>query len=181
MNALSHVTLGAILFTACSKDTGVDTANFSLSDFSGGTFQVTTIAVDDGCMDGAFDLIFMPEGSEKPSDWSTTTEFPAFENLPSTYEIALQAPFSSMEVTVSESETGLSVGDAAQSGVELDADAWPGCMVDMSIEADLMVHSDEHMMGSAILTTSSFDEDNCPAVSAEPCEIVLDLSVARTE
>ena len=181
MKVLFHATLGAMLFTACSKDSAVDTANFSISDFSGGTFQVTTIAVDDGCMDGAFDLIFMPEGSETPSDWSTTTEFPAFENLPSTYEIALQEPFSSMEVTVSESATGLSVGDAAQTGVELDEDTWPGCMVDMSIEADLMVHSDDHMMGSATLTTSSFDEDNCPAISSEPCEIVLDLSISRIE
>jgi len=181
MNVFSHVALGAILFTACSKDTGVDTANFSISDFSGGTFQVTTIAVADGCMDGAFDLIFMPEGSETPSDWSTTTEFPAFENLPSTYEIALQEPFSSMEVTVSESATGLRVGDAAQSGVELDEETWPGCMVDMSIEADLMVQSDTQMMGSATLTTSSFDEDNCPAISSEPCEIVLDLTISRIE
>jgi hypothetical protein len=132
-------------------------------------------------MDGAFDLIFMPEGSETPSDWATTTEFPAFGDLPSTYEISLQEPFSAMEVTVSESETGLAIGDAAQSGVELDGVAWPGCMVDMAISADLMVHSDDMLMGSAVLTTSSFDEENCPEVSSDPCEVLLDLTASRVQ
>jgi len=175
------LTLSFLALTGCAKDSADDSGSFELADFSGGTFQVATHAVTDGCMDGAFDLIFMPEGSATPSDWATTTEFPAYGDLPSTYEISLQEPFAAMEVTVSESGMGLSVGDAAQSGVELDGDTWPGCLVDMAITAELMVHSDDHLMGSATLTTSSFDEENCPAVASEPCEILLDLQASRVQ
>ena len=175
------LTLSLFALSGCAKDSTDDSGSFSLEDFTGGTFQVTTQAVSDGCMDGAFDLIFMPEGAETASDWGTTTEFPAYDALPSTYEISLQEPFAAMEVTVSESAMGLSVGEAAQTGVELDGDTWPGCLVDMSITADLMVHSDDHLMGSATLTTSSFDEENCPAVTTEPCEILLDLHANRVQ
>ena len=169
------------LLLACAKDTSTDSGSFALEDFSGGLFQVSTLAVDDGCMDGAFDLIFMPEGAETPSEWGTSTEFPAYADLPATYEIALQEPFSAMEVTLSAASGGMSVGDANQTGVELDDNAWPGCRVDMGITAELMVHSDNHLMGSAILTTSSFDEESCPAVSTEPCEIVLDIDATRID
>ena len=175
------LSLALFSLLACGKDTSGDSGAFELQDFSGGLFQISTLAVEDGCMDGAFDLIFMPEGAETPSDWTTSTEFPAYDALPSTYEISLQEPFSSMEVTLSEGDNGLTVGDANQSGVELDADAWPGCMVDMGITAELMVHTDDHLMGSAVLTTSSFDEESCPAVSSEPCQIILDLSAQRVE
>ena len=170
-----------ILLLACAKDVATDSGNFALEDFSGGLFQVSTLAVEDGCMDGAFDLIFMPEGADTPSEWGTATEFPAFSALPSTYEIALQEPFSAMEVTLSEASGGMSVGDANQTGVELDDAAWPGCRVDMGITADLMVHSNDHLMGSAVLTTSSFDEESCPAVSSEPCQIVLDIDATRID
>lgn len=169
------------LLLACGKDTTTDSGSFALEDFSGGLFQVRTLAVDDGCMDGAFDLIFMPEGEETPSDWGTTTEFPAFTALPATYEIALQEPFSAMEVTLSAASSGMSVGDASQTDVELDDNAWPGCRVDMGITADLVVHSDDHLIGSAVLTTSSFDEESCPAVTSEPCEIVLDIDATRID
>ena len=180
MKALLSLTL-ALSLTACAKDSSEDSGNFSIQDFTGGNFQVTSTGVSDNCMDGAFSLIFMPEGADTPNDWGTTTEFPAYDSMPATYSIELQSPFSEMEVTVSENNGQLAVGDAAQSDVLLDNETWPDCRVDMAIEAELMVHSDDHLIGSAVLTTGSFDEDNCPEVTSEPCEILLDLSAQRVE
>ena len=171
----------ALVLTACAKDTNGDSGSFSIQDFTGGIFQVTTTGVDDGCMDGAFDLIFMPEGDNQPNDWGTTTEFPAYDSLPATYSIELQSPFSEMEVTVSENNGKLAVGEATQSEVLLDNDTWPDCRVNMSIDAELMVDNNDLLKGSAVLTTGSFDEDNCPEVTSEPCEILLDLSAQRVE
>ena len=165
------------LFIACADKDGGDSG--ATEGFAGGTFQFTTNAVTDSCMDGAFEVIFMPEGTANA--WATTTELPATEDLPVSYQIEIQQPFSAMDVTVSDGgENVLTVGDAAQSGVELDADSWPGCLVDMDISATLNIISDSEVRGSAVLTTSSFDEDSCPAVSSDPCTITLDLTGTLT-
>ena len=92
-------------------------------DFAGGDFQITTTAVDDGCYDGAINTVFLPDGDDSTNDWANPTYLPGWDELPATYTIALQDPFSDMEVTmVDGGAQNLVVDGASQTAVELDAD-----------------------------------------------------------
>lgn len=147
--------------------------------FEGGDFQFTTTGVDDQCNDGAFDVIFMPEGT--PEAFENPVELPGVADLPATYSISLQAPFTSMEVTLTEGASAdqMEAEGAVQTGVELDADQWPGCLVDSTIDIYLTIVGDNEVTGNAILNTTSYDESSCPAVATDPCDIKLDLSGQR--
>jgi hypothetical protein len=147
--------------------------------FQGGSFQFTTTGVDDQCNDGALDLVFMPEGT--PQDFEKPIELPSVADLPQTYSIDIQDPFSNMEVTVAAgaSEDQMEVLGAVQTGVELDAEAWPGCKVDSVIDIYLTITGENEVEGNAVLSTSSYDEDSCPAEESDPCDILLDLTASR--
>ena len=157
------------------SDAAGDDSGFDFSQFQAGIFQFTTTAVGDACFDGGFTVLFMPEGAA--TDWATTTELPAWPDLPITYTIELQEPFSSMEITVSAGADGEMVMDGAQqTDVELGADSWPGCLVEMDISASLDIVGADAVQGSAQLNTAGFEETSCPAVDSDPCTITLDLT-----
>jgi hypothetical protein len=173
--------LFAVALMACGdKD---DTAGFDPTTFEGGTFQFTTTAVDDGCYDGSFEPIFMPDGAGTPNDWAATTELPSWADLPSTYSLGLPDPFLAMEVTVEEGGDALMVLAPTDQpdAVALDADNFPDCMVQITISADLTIIDADNITGTATLETAGFeaDPDNCPVVTSDPCEISLDITAAR--
>lgn len=176
-NALALALL--VPLAACAPE-GED---FDYATFEAGTFQFTNTGVDDGCYDGSFDVIFMPEGTA--SDWDTTTELPGWADLPATYDLALPAPFHAMSVTVSEQGEGvMGLADAAQpEPVVLDEQNFPNCYVELVISADLTIVDADHVQGTASLESAGFDADptNCPQVTADPCTITLDLSAARVQ
>ncbi len=173
--------LAALVLMACGDkdDTGSD---FDFTTFEGGTFQFTTTAVSDGCYDGSFEPIFMPNGAETPNDWATTTELPSWVDLPASYELALPAPFLAMDVTVTDGGDALMVlaPTTQPDKVALDADNFPKCMVEIAISADLNITGADSITGSATLETSGFelDPDNCPVVTSDPCSITLDITAA---
>jgi hypothetical protein len=168
--------LTPMILIGCSK--GDDTGAFDASQFEGGTFQFTNNAVSDGCFDGAFDALFLPDGT--PNDWSTTTELPSWGDMPSTYTIQLQDPFDQMEITVSASgTTGMTMAGAVQEDVQMDADNYPDCYVDMVIDAELTIVDADNVQGQATLNTSDIDATSCPAFTADPCDILLDLTATR--
>lgn len=149
-------------------------------DFTGGDFQITTTAVDDGCYDGAINTVFLPDGDDSTNDWANPTYLPGWDELPATYTIALQDPFSDMEVTmVDGGAQNLVVDGASQTAVELDADQYPGCTADMSIYVDITVVSAGEISATATLTTSNTQGDTCPTITSDPCDITLDLVGAR--
>ena len=168
------LTLSSLALIACSggTDTGAD---WSPTDFEGGNFQFTSTDVADSCTDGAFVALFLPEGAGTQNDWQYPIELPAWSNLPATMEVQLQEPFSSTEVTMEAgaSEGMISIAGVPQSNVEFNADANPGCLVDMAINVEIVIDDNTHIHGSATMETSSFDEDNCPAVDADPCQLDL--------
>ncbi len=171
--------MAAALLVSC----GDESTDFDFTAFEGGTFQFTNIGVDDGCYDGSFNVIFMPEGTA--NDWDITTEIPGWGDLPSTYDLSLPDPFTSMEVTVDEAGDGvMAINDVPQPGqVELDPDNFPGCFVDVVISADLTIIDADNLQGSATLVTQGFDDDptNCPVVEEDPCTISLDLTATRVQ
>ena len=164
----------AIPFVACSggSDTGAD---WSPTDFEGGLFQFTSTDVDDSCTDGAFVALFLPEGAGTQNDWQYPIELAAWANLPATLTVALQEPFSDTEVTMEQGdgEGIISIAGVPQTDVEFNADANPGCLVDMAVNVEVVIDDATHIHGSATMETSSFDEESCPAVEADPCQIDL--------
>ena len=171
----------ALSLAACAGKGPDDTGAWDPTDFSGGSFIFTSTAVDDACLDGAFTALFLPEGDGTTNDWAYPVELPAWSALPAAYAVQLQEPFSAMDVSVVEgSSVGVLVVDgAAQTGVEFDADAYPGCLVDMDITVDITLDDDDNAHGVASLATSSFDEPNCPVVAADPCALTLDFVATR--
>lgn len=163
-----------LLLSACEPSEEGD-------DFVGGSFQFETTGVDDACFDGGFEVIFMPDGPSTPNAWGDPIYLPAADELPSTYEIAMPSPFAAMQVTVTGDDATRTVTGAENLGVELDAEAYPGCLVDMSIDVALTIDSATEVHGPAVLHTSSFDEGGCPTVDADPCDITLDLRGALVE
>ena len=163
----------ALFFLACEPTSSDATG------FEGGNFQFTTIGVSDQCYDGAFETIFMPEGT--PEDFETPIELPSYADLPATYNIDIQDPFGSMEVTVDAGaqDGTMEVLGAAQTGVELDGDQWPDCLVDADIDIYLTITGDNEVEGNAVLHTGSFDEASCPVVTNDPCDIKLDITASR--
>jgi len=166
------------LMCACG-DKGDTGGSFLPTDFEAGTFQLTNVAVDDACLDGAFAILYLPEGEGTENDWATTTELPAWDSLPSTYTIGIQEPFSDMEITVSEAGGNMALSGAEQSGVEFDADNYPGCTVDISISATLVIESNDRISGTADQQVTSGGQDTCPVFDSSPCSVTLDFYGTR--
>jgi|GEM_PF-3343839 len=160
------------LFAGCTED---DTS----ADYAGGTFTITIEDVQDDCYDGIA-VIFMPEGT--PTEFANPVDLPAFEDLPVDATVTLQDPFSDMAVTWAQgqSDDSIVVTDSVQSDVLLDPESGDECAVDMIVNVDMTVVDADNISAQATLTTSGFDEDDCPAVEADPCDITLTLSGANT-
>ena len=169
---MRHALFLAVFAAACSPSGGSDA-------FESGDFQLTTQDVNDGCLDGGMEVLFMPEGT--PSDFASTIFIPAEDELPLTYTVDIQDPFNDMEVTVTGDADTRTVTGAENNGVEFDADTYPGCLIDNSIDVDLTIDSADEMHGTATLHANSFDEGTCPTVDEDPCDIVLTLTANRVE
>jgi hypothetical protein len=157
-----------------------DDTGFDYTQFGAGGFQFTSMAVSDVCLDGAFGILFLPEGSGSQSDWAYPVDLPAWSGLPSTYSVQLQAPFAQTEVTVEEGGVGVFLlNGVEQYGVEFDADNYPGCLVDLDISAELSIDSDESLTGSADMFVGNPVGDTCPTFSETPCRVVLDFVATR--
>lgn len=156
------------------------TSSDHAEDFAGGSFQFTTTGVQDGCLDGAFDTLLMPEGTA--TDWANPVELPAHDALPSSYTITVQDPYGDVEVTVTEGETGtLEVAGAEAKDVEFDAEGYPGCLVDNSIDVSLTIVDAANLQGTAVLHTSGFTaEEGCPDAPTT-CDVTLDLIATLIE
>lgn len=161
-----------LLLTACEPTS-------TPADFTGGDFQFRTLSVDDACLDGGMEVLFMPEG--EPTDFSDPVYLPGADELPMTYTVSLQAPFTDMEITVTGDQGARTVTGAENLGVEFDADNYPGCLVNTSIDVDLVIDSADEVHGTATLSTSSFDESSCPVPDSDPCTIVATLEADRVQ
>jgi len=163
-----------LLGLACVPDEGNDP-------FLGGDFQLTTVDVDDRCYDGAMTTVFMPEAT--PSDFAANTWIPGEDELPASYSVSLQEPFTNMDVTVEggEAEGQMSIRGAQQSGILINEDSWADCVGDLSIDVDITVVDADSVDGTAVLVTENLDGDSCPVIDSDPCEIVLTLVGTRIE
>ena len=162
----------------CGDKTTEDTSENAEQSFQAGAFQFTNQAVDDQCLDGGFNVLFIPDGTS--SDWQNTVELPSEEELPKSYTIELQEPFSSMAVTVSSGGDGvLVIEEATQEGVLFDEDNYRDCLVDLGIQADINIIDENNITGVATLSVTNSQGETCPQFNSSPCNILLDFTGIR--
>jgi len=172
--------LGVALVGCPDNDDDDDDDDTVSGEFEAGMFVFTTLAVDDGCLGGAAEALYMPDGPDTPVEWVDAIEVPSFSELPKTYTIQLPDPYHDMEIEVtSPGEDQLAFDGAENLDVLLDEETYPGCLVDNDISAVLTVQDNDTITGSATLSTTNVRGDACPLFDADPCDIVLDISAAR--
>lgn len=172
--------LAVAMIAGCGDKGDSGVSGFDYTQFDAGSFQFTSVAVSDVCLDGAFGVLFLPEGSGSQSDWAYPVDLPAWDSLPSSYSVQLQAPFSQTEVKVEEGGAGtFLLNGVEQFGVEFDADNYPGCLVDLDISAELSIDSDTSLTGTADMFVGNPVGDTCPTFSETPCQVVLDFVAVR--
>ena len=191
--------IAALGLVACSSDSSSSsdagsggttgtTATATGTTFAAGNFQLTTHAVDDKCIDGGLDLLFMPNGKTSPYDFANLTEFPAFSALPKTYQITLQAPFSAMTITLQADGAGkMKVQGAEQKAVVVDSNNYGDCKADMTVDSAITIDSNDAISMTATITITKWDQgtdQKCPKspTGGPPptnCTVKLDIKGAR--
>ena len=164
---------------ACTSDKG-DSGLSDPSTFEGGSFQFTSIAVNDQCLDGAFDVLFLPDGNS--SDWQYPIELPSWDDMPQSYSISLQDPFTDMAITANQgpNET-ISISDGIQTGILFNANAHPNCVVDLGVNAAISLIDSQSVSGIATLTVTNAIGDTCPPFASDPCTVLLDFQGVRLQ
>ena len=181
MKGFALVLLPALVL-GCSSDASETSGDVASSEqFVGGQFQLKVHRVTDGCLDGSVDLLFMPEGTGEPYPLKNTTWIPGEADVPMTYQMDLEAPFSDMTITMSASDQGYRIADGTQTGVVLGLAGSGDCSADMRFEGDVVLHALDSVSMTVRVELSDFTSANeeCPKTSAPTCQVVLEMSGAR--
>jgi len=159
--------------TACGNNT--DEANGF--DWVGGDFQFFTLAAEDACLDGALEVLFMPEGPAAPHEHAYPTYLPSFDELPHSYEISLREPFVNLPITVTSEDGVTLVGDGVIDDVALGSVAYGDCVVTMTAHIEMVPASADQAYGTAWMDISDprGDDERCPVYEADPCRVTLTL------
>ena len=169
--------IGLFILTCSCGSTSTKTTD-SDYDWPGGVFQMSSTAVEDGCLDGGFVPLFLPEGDGTTNAWQYPIELPAWGDmeLGSTYTIDLQEPFDEMSVTVTQGDAdGQAVMTGArQSGVAFNQETYPDCVVDMGIDALIILNGPDNVNGYANLAIDNANGEFCPEFEI-PCSVDLDF------
>jgi len=154
-----------------------------ISGWTGGTFDFQTVDIEDDCLGGAFEALFMPEGPDVPHAFEYQIYIPGFEDLPEVYTIDLRAPFVEMPVSV-DSPDGRTyeIRGSVMSAVELGQVAYGDCVVTMTVDVDLTPVSADTAEGTARIEISDVrgDDGLCPVFERSPCTVELDLLASRS-
>ncbi len=164
------------LATAGCKPPGGDDDDGDPGDYAGGDFDFITVGVEDGCLDGALEALFMPDGPSIPNAWEYPVHLPAFDDMPETYSIDLREPFVGIVVTVEEAgESRMKVEDAIMESVLLGEDQYGDCVVTMTAAVDLEVRSSSRVEGTVAIAISNprGDDGRCPVFDQSPCTMTL--------
>jgi len=146
-----------------------------------GDYQFYTVAMEDGCLDGALETLFMPEGPENEHAFEYKIYLPHYDELPTSYAIDLRDPFVGMDVSLySDDDVTLQLRGAVMESVLLGT-AYGDCTVDMQVDADLLPISKGRIEGVAWLNIQNpqGSEDLCPVFASDDCLVTLSLRAAK--
>lgn len=170
-------TLLLLLLSACG---GPEVSGVELV---AGDYQFYTLAVDDGCLDGALAALFMPDGRDQSKAFDYPIYVPGWDDLPTTYAVDFREPFVGMDVMVTEGDGGtLAIRGSVMDAVALGA-AYGDCVATMAVDLDLTPVEAGRLDGAATLYISDprGSDGLCPVFHAEPCELGLDLEALRMD
>ena len=172
------------MMMACGGEPTDDTMGGEppVSQWTGGDFDFQTIDVDDQCLGGAFEALFMPEGPATPHTFEYPIFMPDYRDLPQTYTIDLRAPFIEMPVTVdaTDGETYIIRG-ALMEAVELGTYAYGDCVATMSVDADLSPIDGNNASGWATISISNprGNDGLCPVFQSDDCRVRIEINAVR--
>ncbi len=174
MNKLAPLLISfAFLLTACPPSEGDD-------EFVGGLFAFETYGVDDGCIDGALNTIYLPEGAGSTNPFGDEIYLPGDGELPYDGSIPLQAPFEDLSVTFTGDAGSRAFTGGENTQVDLDPDTYPDCKIDLAISADCTLSGSDSADCTATLGMSNLNGADCPVTSSDPCTFTLDIRGTRS-
>ena len=169
-----------LFIMACGgKAANDDEASFT---WSGGDFQFQTTDVDDQCLGGALEAMFMPEGPATPQDFEYLIYLPGYDELPMSYSVDLREPFVEMPVTVdSDDNRILKIRGSVMESVELGTATYGDCVVTMTVDLNLRPLASDEVEGKALITISDprGEDGLCPIFDESPCPVELNLTAFR--
>ena len=169
-----------LFMMACGgKSTEDEEASF---EWSSGDFQFQTVDVDDQCLGGALEALFMPEGPATPHNFEYLIYLPGYEELPVSYTVDLREPFVEMPVTVdSDDNRVLKIRGSVMEAVELGRATYGDCVVTMTVDLNLQPTSSSKAKGEAriIISDPRGDDGLCPIFDESPCPVDLSLTATR--
>ena len=154
-------------------------------DFPEGDFQVTTLGIEDRCLDGGLHPLFMPQGTGTPWDWTYPIRLHPPEALPQTYPIRLRDPFGEMTVRAERvGDTEERVRGLQNTGVVLNEDLYGDCVADLDADVAITLYAQDRAAGRGALLMSNprGAEGRCPDSDRleAGCQVLLELSIRRT-
>lgn len=171
-----------LLFACGGNDPDSDASAFDPAAWEGGDFDVDVVTVDDDCLGGAFEALFMPDGPAETETLDYTLRLPGYADLPDAYAMDLRAPFLSMPVTA-ETNDGVAFqlrGDTV-TDLPMGFASYGDCTITAVVNADFKPSDQSTAFGSATIDVSNprGDDDRCPLFDADPCTVALDLTALR--
>lgn len=151
------------------------------TEWSSGSYLLTAHAVTDGCLDGAADLVALPDGNTR--EFTNPLSFPGSADDTFTTSLALVAPFTAVDVTFTKSgENTWTWEPASNDAVALGelSDAWNPCTADFDFGGEFTAEQTEdgkvRFVGTTSFILKTADGDACPAlVKGTPCTVALDM------
>ena len=165
--------------SACSDDPV--TEDTSGIDFPNGDFDISTTLVDDQCLDGGLNLLFMPNGQDEPWLWPYPIQMHGQSALPKTYDIQLREPFGTMTVAVTNEGGPIQRFEGERKiGVLLGAQNFGECVVDMDVVVEVKLLDSDSVEGAGVVQmTNPRGDERCPVDMPATCEVVLTFSGTR--
>lgn len=151
------------------------------SALTAGAFQLTVASVNDQCLAGGLDLLFMPGGGSS-YDLANPTAFPAFEDLPTTMTVNLNDPFPDVDVNlVANGDDAMTINKSDMLNVEVDSANYDDCNADLAITGSIAIVDNDNL--TLTLDIEATDPQStggtCPAFSTPPCDIGLTMTGVR--
>lgn len=160
-----------LLMLACAGPTGP---------LQAGDYELRTVAMQDDCLDGALEALFMPGGPDTPQVFEYPVSVPDVADLPAQISVDLREPFVGMPVDVSADDDGVLQGTGSMTDVLLDQALYGDCTARMDVAVELIPETPTTATGHAELGLADLqgDDQGCPAVP-EGCTVWLDLRARR--
>lgn len=169
----------ALMAMACESETTVAGPDFP---FASGDFTIFTNLVDDRCLDGGLNPLFMPLGDVEPWQWPLPVAVYAPSELPRTYDISLREPFNQMTVRVTQLDaTTQQFVSEPNPRVELGPDRFGECVVELDGVVNITLLDSNTLEGIAALQMRNpRGDERCPADMPSTCEVVLSFDGTRS-